>query len=81
MQSPMDSCVCGINMSSESVLIRSYLLLRDKHIPVELWYTYFTRNENLTNEKTFWPQIHTTNVGMHSLLHDIPRFFILFLKE
>ena len=23
MQQPMDSCVCGINMSSESILIRS----------------------------------------------------------
>ena len=26
MQQPMDSCVCGINTSSESILIRSYLL-------------------------------------------------------
>ena len=27
MQQPMDSCVCGINTSSESKLIRSYLVL------------------------------------------------------
>ena len=26
MQQPMDSCLCGINTSSESILIRSYLL-------------------------------------------------------
>ena len=26
MQQPMDSCICGINTSSESILIRSYLL-------------------------------------------------------
>ena len=26
MQQPMDSCACGINTSSESILIRSYLL-------------------------------------------------------
>ena len=26
MQQPMDFCACGINMSSESILIRSYLL-------------------------------------------------------
>ena len=25
--------------------------------------------------------LYTTNVEMHSLLHDIPRFFILFLEE
>ena len=28
MQQPMDSYVCGINTSSESILIRSYLLFR-----------------------------------------------------
>ena len=42
MQQPMDSYVCGINTSSESILIRSYLLfIRDKHvpqIPVHLFY-------------------------------------------
>ena len=27
MQQPMDSCVCGIKKSLESILIRSYLLL------------------------------------------------------
>ena len=26
---------------------------RDKHVPVEFWYTYFTRNVNLKNERTF----------------------------
>ena len=26
MQQPLDSYICGINMSSESILIRSYLL-------------------------------------------------------
>ena len=31
--------------------------------------------------KTFCPQIYTTNVGMHRLLHDIPRFLFLFLVE
>ena len=25
--------------------------------------------------------LYTTTVGMHSLLHDIPRFLILFLEE
>ena len=32
-------------------------------------------------ETGFWLQIYTTNVGMHSLLHNIPRFFFLFLEE
>ena len=31
--------------------------------------------------RTFWPQIYTTNIGMHTLLHDIPGFFILFLEQ
>ena len=53
MQQPMDSCVCGINTSSESILIRSYLLLRDKHVPVEFWYTYYTRNVNLKKRENF----------------------------
>ena len=33
MQQPMDSCVCGINTSSESILIRSMYFSRDKHVP------------------------------------------------
>ena len=28
MQQPMDSCVCGINTISESILIRSYFTVR-----------------------------------------------------
>ena len=35
MQQPMDSYVCGINTTSESILIRSIFFLRGKHIPVE----------------------------------------------
>ena len=42
MQQPMDSCVCGINTSSESILIRSYLLFarqtRSCRILVRLFY-------------------------------------------
>ena len=26
---------------------------RDKHVPVEFWYTYFTRNVNLTKRESF----------------------------
>ena len=33
------------------------------------------------NERTFWPQIYTTNIGMHMLLHDITRFNILFPEQ
>ena len=77
MQQPMDFCVCGINTSSESILIRSYLLSSNKHVPVEFCYTYFTRNVNRTKRENFL----TSNVGMHSLLLDISRFLILFLEE
>ena len=42
MQQPMYSCVCGINTSSESILIRSYLLFARKtrscRYPVHLFY-------------------------------------------
>ena len=54
---------------------------RDKHIPVEFWYTYFTWKVNLTKKRTFWLQIYTTNVGIHRLLHNIHNFFILFLEQ
>ena len=56
MQKPMDSYVCGINTSSESILNRSYLLFArqtPEHVPVEFWYTYFTRKVNRQNERTF----------------------------
>ena len=53
MQQPMDSWVCGIDRSSESILIRSYLLARNKHVPVEFWYDYFTQNVNLTKREIF----------------------------
>ena len=81
MQQPMDSCVCGINTSSESILIRSYKFTfsRDKHVPVEFWYTYFTRNVNLTKQENFLTS--NSYQGMHSLLHDISRCLILFLEE
>ena len=52
-QRPMDSCVCGINTSPESIPISSYYFSRDKHVLVEFWYTYFTRNVNLTFPE-FW---------------------------
>ena len=48
MQQSMDTCVCGINTSSESIYFS-----RDKHVPVEFWYTYFTRNVNLTIRENF----------------------------
>ena len=76
MQQPMDSCFCGINTSTESILIRSYLLSRDKHIPVKFWYTYFMRNVNLTKENFL-----TSNLYHNVRMHDIPRFLILFLEE
>ena len=52
MQQPKDYCVCGMNTSSESILIRSYLLFT-KHVPVEFWYTYITQNVNLTKQENF----------------------------
>ena len=66
MQQAMDSCVCGINTSFESILIKSH----------------FTRNVNLTK----WENFLTSNLyhkrrNTDCLLHDIPRFFILFLEE
>ena len=33
------------------------------------------------NEKSFRVHISTTNIGIHGLLHDIPRFLILFLRQ
>ena len=82
MQQPMDSCVCGINTSSESILIMSYIYFsRDKHVPVEFWYTYFTRNVNLKKRENLMTLNLYHKRGMHSLLHDIPRFLILFLEE
>ena len=52
MQKPIDSYVCVINKSSESILIRSYIF-RDEHVSVEFWYTYFTRKVNLTKQENF----------------------------
>ena len=51
MQQPMDSWVCGLNTSSESILMRPYL--RDKDVSVEFWYTYFMGNVNLTKRENF----------------------------
>ena len=56
MQQPMDSCVLGINTSSESILIRSYYFSRDKHGPVEFWYTYFTDKTRELTDLKFTPQ-------------------------
>ena len=45
----MDSYVCGTNMSPESILIMSYIVftllciyfnMRNKHVPVGIWYTF-----------------------------------------
>ena len=41
MQQPMDSYVCDISTSSESIFTFS----RDKHIPVEIWYTYLRQKK------------------------------------
>ena len=51
----------------------------------------FARKVNLTKRENFQLesslnlsdllQIYTTNVGMQRLLHDIPRFLIVFLQE
>ena len=43
MQQPMDSNVCGINTSPESILIRSYLL-------------FLRKNASLSNSGKFIPQ-------------------------
>ena len=51
MQQLMDSYMCGINTSLESIFIRSYL--HDKYVPVQFWYTYFTRKVNLTKGENF----------------------------
>ena len=55
-------------MSCNSILIPAFVVFiraqkvfslghiyfsRDKHIPVEIWYTYFTRNVNLTKRENF----------------------------
>ena len=42
---------------------------------------FIARKVNLTKQRTFWPHIYTTNVGIHRLLHDIPRFLFLFLVQ
>ena len=73
MQQPMDSYVFGINTSSESIIVRSYLLSRDKHVPVKFWYTFFTRKVNLTKGENFLTSnLYHKHIGMHNLLHDIP---------
>ena len=80
MQQPMDSCVCGIKTSSESILI--FYFSRDKYVPAEFWYTYFTRNVNLTKRENFLTSnLYHIRRDASSLLHDIPRFLILFLEE
>ena len=48
----MDSYVCDINTSTESILIRSYFS-RDKNVSAEFWYTYFTRKVNWTKGENF----------------------------
>ena len=81
MQQPMDSCVCGINTCLESIISLGHICFsHDKHVPVEFWYTYFTGNVNLTKRENFL----TSNLyhkRMHSPLHDIPPFLILFMEE
>ena len=44
------------------------------------WSLYQNLTE-LSNENTFQDRIYTTNVRIHRLMHDIPRFLILFLSN
>ena len=55
----------------ESILIRSYL-----YVPVEFWYTCFTRKVNMTKHSLFLPQIYT----MYAVAWHYP-IFILFLAH
>ena len=55
MQQTSDPYVCGINARSESILISigHIYFSRNKHVPVDFWFTYFTRKVNLTIRETF----------------------------
>ena len=60
MQLPMDSYVCGINSSFESILIISYLRYDENTfrapiyiIPGEIWCAFITRKVNLTKRENF----------------------------
>ena len=70
----LDSCICGYIQAQKVFSLGHIYFLRDKHVPVKFWYTYFTRNVHLRKRENFLTSNYTTNVGMHSLLHDIPRF-------
>ena len=82
MQQPMDSCVCSINTSSESILISHIYFWRDKHIPVEFWYTFFyPKCKSVKTREVSDLKFIPKNIGMQSLLQDIPRVLILFLEK
>ena len=54
MQLLVDSYVCGINMSSESILIVLYYFFScNTHVPVGFWNTFIMRKVNLKIQETF----------------------------
>ena len=52
--------------------------LHNEHISVGLWYLHYAKSKSYKTEKIFCPDIYTSNIGIHRLLHDIPRLLILF---
>ena len=64
----MDSQMCGLNTSSESIIIVSYLLF------LVFWYTFIMRKVNLTKCDNFLT-LYLYSCRLHRLLNESPHFF------
>ena len=82
MQQPMHSYVCGIKFEVRkfSRFVRfTFCVKRCTRIRQDL--VYRAKSKYGLMRILSAARIYTTNVGIHKLLHDIPRFLIFFVEQ